>query len=167
MESVEETEKKALARYLANADIDEAKTILKRYFLNRRVELEMDMGNEILAHLKEGFFADDILNAFIRSKKRGGSYDFYAKNRGDFKDYYDEIFNLMDKKRRPIIKRMAKTIVRDVFVTDYRKLIGEAVGVLNDLLIEGYADDKIIAILQKEPLRKWSKIVARLMEARE
>lgn len=152
-------------KFLSEKNNEMVEISLKRFFIEARKEFERRAEIEIIALFKGGFSKDGILDILI---KKNGAYDYYAAEKILMKR--DE--KLIKFNTKFFIKRlgvkftpMIKKIAKQVFVEDYPKLLEESVDAMFDLQIEEYSNEKIVALLSTEPLRKWRKVVDRLLTA--
>ena len=142
---------------------------LQRFFIEVRKEFENSARVEIIAYFTEGYLLEKIISKLTEDE----SYDYYAMQKKLIKESkYSLEFDILKfdikffieslgVKFAPMIKKIAK----QVFVEDYKKLLEESVDAMFDLQIEGYSNEKIVALLSIEPLRKWRKVVDRLIAA--
>jgi len=122
----------------------------------RELLAELSVKDEILAYMKEGRWdANDVFNILTKSGKKGGLYDYLTKEKS-------EIMAIHSKgKSRDEKKELIKT-VKQIFETEYYKLIKDGIRSFQDLTDNGYTKEQTIALLNVEPLSKWSKVVKRL-----
>ena len=89
--------------------------------------------------------------------KNGGLYDYLGE---EIKKIIAIYSRSKDKKE---VKEIAET-AKQIFIDDYRELIRNGIKAFQDLIDNGYSTEQTIALLNAEPLAKWSKIVKRLIQ---
>lgn len=118
-----------------------------------REDAERKAKDEILAYYKDGEPINEIVPALLKSKDQGGDYDFLKEEL----EYY----------KNPEIGEAAKKIAKKVYETEYKKILDNSIEAISQLRKMGYSRDRIVAILIKEPLSRWPKLVGRFKEQNE
>ncbi|MBI4114532.1 MAG: hypothetical protein HY445_01665 [Candidatus Niyogibacteria bacterium] len=137
-----------------------------RHFLERYAK------DEILAFMKqENNFDSDypqlvnqgIYNVLTRPVSRGGIYDYFGDPRfGDIKNRnIDAVVRGVGEELRPEVERMAK----EVFESEYHAIIKNSLDAYMTLKEKGFTLEQITAILLKEPLSKWQRVVDRIVSS--
>lgn len=160
-----------LARAKTNS---EREPILARYLRGKRQYYDSWVKDEIIAFLKCGNYTGKETYAVLtRPEENGGLYD-YSKDKDD--EIVKETFNyIMKAKEAKGIQETMKDlswlslierIVKEVYGTEYHRLIAEGIAVFERLRKEGYSMEQTIALLINEPLSKWAKVARRILEDR-
>lgn len=157
---------KILMRLKMAENDNERKLVIGQYFSYIRRDFENLAKGEIIAYFAENYNDDydlrEMILDLIASEKDGGIYDYYSGDRDVIRKYiFTDITNIIGKKFGPLIESVAN----DVFVKEYKNIITEAVNSLKLLMDKKYSKEQIMALMQKEPLRKWPKVIRRLAAA--
>lgn len=126
----------------------------------RIVAGEERAGDEFLAFLRGGRSPNEALRILTTTEENGGLYDYFSNT---WKRYWIEpLKNSLPQDLQPILDRS----VGLVFGEEYKKALESGSKALVILRNAGYPDNKIIALLMLEPLRKWEKTVRRLLKSK-
>ncbi len=124
----------------------------------REQKAELKAKDEILAMMKEGRWSmEEVFYLLKKPGKKGGLYDYLAKDK-------EEIIKFYSNNKSPDEKKKVIETVKQVFETEYHKLIKNGIRSFQDLIDNGYTMEQTIALLNAEPLVKWPKIVRRLIK---
>jgi len=155
------TKNNALQELKASKTDEEREAAMRHYFQWLRHNEEGRAKDEIFAFLKDGFHSpQDTLKYLTESKEEGGLYDYFANEEEGLIQF---LVPKLGEKHKPLIQKT----VQQVFVTEYRKFLEDGIGAFTALREEGYSQEQTIALLIKEPLTKWEKVVRRLLKAKE
>ena len=159
---------KILARLKMAEKDNERELVIKQYFSYIRKKFENLARNEIIAYLTEegngfdDYFLEEVILNLTALRKDGGIYDYYFNEHDIIRKYvFKDIVKIIGRKFMPSIRLIAN----EVFVDEYKNIIREAVNSLELLHDKKYSKEQIIALMQKEPLRKWRRVVGRLLAA--
>ena len=162
-----EVDKISMRLKMAEND-NERRLVIRQYFLYIRTDFDNLAKGEIIAYLTDSdnyfddYFLEEIIFVLTGSKKDGGIYDYYSRDRSIIRKYaFNDITKIIGRKFMPLIR----SVVNEVFVDEYKNIITEAVNSLKSLRDKKYSKEQIIALMQNEPLRKWRKVVDRLITA--
>ena len=141
-------------RKLTSSETEDS--LIERLRKSRENIAELKVKDEILAYMKEGRFnANGVFNNLIRPGKNGGLYDYLVNEKR-------EIIAIHSKGKSRDEKSDLIKMVKQVFETEYHKLIRDGIRSFQDLIDHGYTTEQTLAILNAEPLAKWLKVVRRL-----
>ncbi|KKS13880.1 MAG: hypothetical protein UU70_C0005G0002 [Candidatus Yanofskybacteria bacterium GW2011_GWA1_41_6] len=133
-------------------------SLAEQFRMRRERIAELRVKDEILAFMKDGQWnPKDIFNFLTMPGKNGGLYDYLGE---EIKKIIAIYSRSKDKKE---VKEIAET-AKQIFIDDYRELIRNGIKAFQDLIDNGYSTEQTIALLNAEPLAKWSKIVKRLIQ---
>lgn len=159
-------EMEKISTHLKDAENDnERKLIIEQYFRHIRTDFENSAKNEIIAYFQEyeGIMEEGgFEKIFFDLTESYGSYDYYSMERTVIRKYiFKELSKIVGIKYIPLIKSIAE----DIFVREYEKTVKDAIDSLKLLQSAKYSKKRIVALMQKEPLRKWRKVADRLPAA--
>ncbi len=131
-------------------------SLTKQFRIIREQMAELRVKDEILAYMKEGRRdPEEIFKILTMSGQDGGLYDY-------LEDEKRELIALHSRNKSPDEQKMITETVKQVFETEYHKLIKDGIDAFQDLIDNGYTTAQTIALLNAEPLARWPKIVRRL-----
>ena len=111
------------------------------------------MRPEILAYLKGG---SGRLETYMTQAYNKTLYDHMKDPREGYERWAQEnAKDFLDE---------AKHALHQVFVTEYRTILKDGLDSYKDLIKLGYPENQVLALLEHEPLVKWSKVLERLKE---
>jgi len=131
-------------------------SLAEQFRIKRERMAELQVKDEILAYMKEGpWNPKQVFNFLTTSGKNGGLYDYLAEDK-------KELIALHSKNKSSDEKKKIIETAKQVFETEYRELIRNGIRSFQDLIDNGYTTEQTVALLNAEPLAKWSKVVRRL-----
>lgn len=132
--------------------------LLKRYLRWLRETAEEQAKDEILAYFKEGQYSFfEILTTLTEREDKGSVYDYL--NSDERVSEIQSLIRIMGNQHERLIKRC----VNEVFVSDYHALLKKSLDAIA-VLSESCSKEQVIAILQRVPLNKWTKVKKRLVK---
>lgn len=132
------------------ADLKEFTPAFENSLRELREDAERKAKDEILAYYKDGLPLADSIPTLLNPKDQGGDYDFLRR---EIKYY-----------KNPEIGAAAKNIAKKVYETEYKEILDNGINAISQLRQSGYSRDRIVALLIKEPLSRWPKLVGRIKE---
>jgi hypothetical protein len=61
-------------------------------------------------------------------------------------------------------RALTKRVIDKMLVEEYRRILSDGVEAIEKMEENGYTKEEIIALLTYEPLAKWGKVVARIID---
>lgn len=142
---------------------EEREQLIARYLRMDREYQENLAKGEILSFFRTGTSAEEIFDELAKSKENGGIYDYSANSIKREKKRLEEL--LMPRwgnEAPPLIKKAAEK----VYGIEYSNLLFEAITACVALKELNYSVEQTIATLLPEPLRRWKKVVKRIIETK-
>ncbi len=151
---------------LGHAKTDEEKELALKHLLRfNRQDIDYQASNEILAYCAEERDFEEIYSSLTKPEVTGGLYEYFddRERLATERWVYDELPGKLGKSSEDFKKLLDKDI-KEVYVTEYHKLIKEGIKSFEKLKKAGYSTQKAIAVLTHEPLSRWRKTADRLLE---
>lgn len=153
---------------LAESDQERLLAVRDCLRLNREYWADEKARDEILAYfIGENIESYMVVQTLTKSKEEGGLYDYLNESKVWGKKIVTEKMqakSMFIHKFGPEFEAIADEEIQRVYVDEYKELISNSVGILDYLLSAGLSKEQIVAIFIHEPLSKWNKVKARLME---
>lgn len=133
-------------------------SLVEQFRTKRERIAELRVKDEIFAYMKEGRWnPEGVFNVLTMPEKKGGLYDYLAKDKQGLIALYSK--NKSSDEKKGIIKT-----VKQVFETEYHELIRNGIRSFQGLIDNGYTVEQTVALLNAEPLTRWPKVVKRLLK---
>lgn len=133
--------------------------------------------DEILAYFKVGHPNNRIFNSLMQDEGEGGHYDYLGPVRKEAKEnlnmryagspikkYLKMLGFNPGKTAEKELQKLINEGIYKIFSLEYPNILTSGLESITKLELAGYEKDKILAILQHEPLAKWKKVTDRLLE---
>ncbi len=147
---------KIMSEIMEAETVEQKKLYVKRYLRELRKNSEDQAKNELLAYY---FKSKREPEKILKILTEDDDYNYFS----DLEEIQPSFWvNKLDKN----FYDSAEKAVKEIFETEYHKLIKDGLRACQDLEKE-YSEEQAIAILTYEPLRKWKKVVKRLFEVKQ
>ncbi|MBU1179651.1 hypothetical protein KJ885_01770 [Patescibacteria group bacterium] len=146
-------------------------------FLKERRDFWADSAkDEILAYMKGGHRSvKDIIKILSRRRLAGGIYDYYAMDKQSILDVAKNDFTKIVPKEPAEIEKMTKKQMNKVYDRkEFDDMLEKGIdayiklwNAFEDKIDNPQYKERIIAMLEREPLKRWPLVAKRLIEAKE
>ncbi len=152
-------------RLKATKTDEEKELVVKNFLRFKREKFDEAAADEMLAYSTDHTTPKEIYAVLTR---KGGNYDYFDEEEKNKLEAMlnsakeDGLLGKLGEKSDEDFEKWIQNLVKEIYVTEYSRLIMDGVESLEKLQKMGYSRQKTISLLTHEPLSRWKKIVGRL-----
>lgn len=138
--------------------LEKARAGLKEY---RRITADCQLKDELLAYFSDGTDLKQAKAYLMQPGEEGGLYDYADA------DLISQLFQKLAARFPAEYENALKALISGVLKVEYKKLVDAGIVALRDFEELGMPKEKIIGMLETEPVELWPKLLRRIREVKD